>query len=211
MEEALSLLRRTGLLPIARGLKGGDLRSAADVLVGEGVPLLEVAMNTPDAAQLIRELRQVYEGRLTLGAGTVLDAGLAEQAVEAGAAFLVSPHWDGEVAAAAGRLAVPYIPGALTPTEILGAWRAGASMVKVFPAATVGPEYLCQLRGPLPEIPLVPTGGITVTNAAEFIAAGAAALGVGGSLLRPGVDSSVLRGQVAAFRAAVARGRESRA
>lgn len=211
MEEALSLLRRTGLLPIARGLKGGDLRSAADVLVGEGVPLLEVAMNTPDAAQLIRELRQVYEGRLTLGAGTVLDAGLAEQAVEAGAAFLVSPHWDGEVAAAAGRLAVPYIPGALTPTEILGAWRAGASMVKVFPAATVGPEYLCQLRGPLPEIPLVPTGGITVANAAEFIAAGAAALGVGGSLLRPGVDSSVLRGQVAAFRAAVARGRESRA
>lgn len=211
MEEALSLLRRTGLLPIARGLKAGDLRSAADVLVGEGVPLLEVAMNTPDAAQLIRELRQVYEGRLTLGAGTVLDAGLAEQAVEAGAAFLVSPHWDGEVAAAAGRLAVPYIPGALTPTEILGAWRAGASMVKVFPAATVGPEYLCQLRGPLPEIPLVPTGGITVANAAEFIAAGAAALGVGGSLLRPGVDSSVLRGQVAAFRAAVARGRESRA
>lgn len=212
MEEAIAVLRRTGLLPIARHLGATELRTVADVLVGEEVPLLEVAMNTPGADELIRELAEAYEGRLILGAGTVLDANLAALAVDAGAAFLVSPHCGQEVAAAARRLAVPLIPGALSPTEILEAWKGGAAMVKVFPAATVGPEYLRQLRGPLPEIPLVPTGGITVANAVDFIAAGAAALGVGGSLLRPGVvDPAQLRGQIAAFKAAVARGREARA
>lgn len=212
MEEALSILGRTGLLPIARGLGASDLRSAAAVLVEEELPLLEVALNTRGAAQVIRELREAFEGRLVLGAGTVLDEGLAEAAVEAGAVFLVSPHWDPGVAAAARRLAVPLIPGAFTPTEILAAWRSGAAMVKVFPATTGGPEYLRQLRGPLPEIPLLPTGGITVANAADFIAAGAAALGVGGSLLRPGAtDPGRLRVQITAFKAAVAQGREARA
>ncbi len=212
MEEALSILGRTGLLPIARGLGASDLRSAAAVLVEEELPLLEVAMNTRGAAQMIRELCEAFEGRLVLGAGTVLDTDLAEAAVDAGAVFLVSPHWDPEVAAVARRLAVPFIPGAFTPTEILAAWRAGAAMVKVFPATTGGPEYLRQLRGPLPEIPLLLTGGITVANAADFIAAGAAALGVGGGLLRPGAtDLGRLRVQITAFKAAVAQGREARA
>lgn len=211
MEDALAVLGRTGLLPIARGLEASDLRRAAAILVEEDLPLLEVAMNTPGAAALIRELHEVFEGQLVLGAGTVVDMGLAETAVDAGAVFLVSPHWDSEVAAAARRLAVPLIPGAFTPTEILAAWRAGAAMVKVFPAATGGPEYLRQLRGPLPEIPLLPTGGITIDNAADFIAAGAAALGVGGSLLSSGVtDPGRLRARITAFKEAVAQGRRAR-
>ncbi|HEV8338554.1 MAG TPA: bifunctional 4-hydroxy-2-oxoglutarate aldolase/2-dehydro-3-deoxy-phosphogluconate aldolase [bacterium] len=212
MEDAISVLGRTGLLPIARGLDSSDLRRTAALLVEEDLPLLEVTMNTRGAASLIRELHEAFEGRLVLGAGTVLDPVLAETAVDAGAVFLVSPHWDPELAAAARRLGVPLIPGAFTPTEILAAWRAGAAMVKVFPAVAGGPEYLRQLRGPLPEIPLLPTGGITVDNAAEFIAAGAAALGVGGSLLRSeGADPARLRAQITAFKTAVAEGRRARA
>lgn len=212
MEDALSLLGRSGLLPIARGLDASELHRAAGVLVEEDLPLLEVTMNTRGAVQVMRELREAFAGRLILGAGTVLDTDLAEAAVEAGALFLVSPHWDPELAAAARRLAVPLIPGAFTPTEILAAWRAGAPMVKVFPAITGGPEYLRQLRGPLSEIPLLPTGGITLANAADFIAAGAAALGVGGSLLRSGAaEPAGLRAQITAFKAAVARGRQARA
>jgi 2-dehydro-3-deoxyphosphogluconate aldolase/(4S)-4-hydroxy-2-oxoglutarate aldolase len=212
MDDALAALSRTGLLPIARGLEASELRRAAAVLVEEDLPLLEVAMNSRGAAQVIRELGEAFEGQLLLGAGTVLDAGLAETAVEAGAVFLVSPHWDPEVAAAARGLGVPLIPGAFTPTEILAAWRAGAALVKVFPATTGGPEHLRQLRGPLPEIPFLPTGGITPDNAADFIAAGAAALGVGGSLLRPGAaEPARLRAQITAFKAAVAHGRQARA
>lgn len=212
IEDPVAAVRRMGLLPIARGVGATDLVAAAAVLLAEGVALLEVAMTTPDAVGVIQRLREAYEGRLLLGAGTVLDAAQAEQAVAAGARFLVTPHLDREVAAAAQRLSVPLIAGALTPTEILEAWRAGAALVKVFPAATVGPQYVRHLQGPLPHIPLVPTGGITVESTTEFIAAGAVAVGVGGTLLGTRAkDPAWLRREVVAFAAAVERGRQARA
>ncbi|HEY3246744.1 MAG TPA: bifunctional 4-hydroxy-2-oxoglutarate aldolase/2-dehydro-3-deoxy-phosphogluconate aldolase [bacterium] len=211
-EDPVAAIRRLGVVPIARGVGLRDLAAAAAVLLAEGMGVVEVTLNTPDAIETIRHLRDVYQDRLVLGAGTVLDAAQAEQAVAAGARFLVTPHVDGDVAAASQRLGVPLIAGALTPTEILQAWRGGAALVKVFPAATVGAEYLTHLRGPLGQIPLVPTGGITVDNTSTFIAAGAAAVGVGGSLLGARAnDPAWLRQEIGAFAAAVDRGRRARA
>jgi 2-dehydro-3-deoxyphosphogluconate aldolase/(4S)-4-hydroxy-2-oxoglutarate aldolase len=205
-------LRRAGILPIARGVPAADLEAAAGVLLESGIGVVEVTMNSADAAGTIRRLAGTYEGRLAVGAGTVLDADQAAAAVEAGAEFLVTPHVDESVAAAARRMKVPLIPGALTPTEILRAWRAGAPIVKLFPAVTVGPAYLRQLRGPLPEIPLLPTGGVSVENTAEFIAAGAVAVGVGGALLgRRAGDLAWLRAEVTKFVSAVQRGRQQHA
>ena len=211
-EDPLVPLRRTGLLPIARGVPTAVLEAAAGVLLEAGIAVIEVTMNTPDASGAIRRLAQAYEGRLVVGAGTVLEASEAAAAVAAGAQFLVTPHVDGDVIAAAHQLKVPIIPGAMTPTEVLQAWRAGAALVKLFPAVTLGPQYLRQLRGPLPEIPLVPTGGVTVDSTAEFIAAGAVAVGVGGTLLgRRAGDLGWLRIEVSRFAAAVQRGRQQHA
>lgn len=211
-DEPLALLRRVGILPIARGVPAANLEAAADLLLEVGIGIVEVTMNSTDASGTIRRLADRYEGRLIVGAGTVLDADLATAAVDAGAEFLVTPHVDESVAAAAHRLKVPFVPGALTPTEILRAWRAGAALVKLFPAVTVGPQYLRQLRGPLPDIPLLPTGGVSVENTAEFIAAGAVAVGVGGALLgRQAGDLSWLRTEVMKFVSAVQRGRQQQA
>lgn len=211
-DEPLALLRRVGILPIARGVPAANLEAAADLLLEVGIGIVEVTMNSTDASGTIRRLADRYEGRLIVGAGTVLDADLATAAVDAGAEFLVTPHVDESVAAAAHRLKVPFVPGALTPTEILRAWRAGAALVKLFPAVTVGPQYLRQLRGPLPDIPLLPTGGVSVENTAEFIAAGAVAVGVGGALLgRQAGDLSWLRTEVMKFVSAVQRGRQQHA
>lgn len=212
IEDPVATIRRLGLVPIARGISVGDLVAGVEVLLAAGVGVLEVTLNTPDALGAIQHLRGTFGGRLCLGAGTVLEAAQAEQAVAAGARFLVTPHVDAEIAAASQHLSVPLIAGALTPTEILQAWRAGAALVKVFPAATVGAEYLHHLRGPLPQVPLVPTGGITADNTAEFIAAGAVAVGVGGSLLGARAkDLAWLQREVVAFLAAVAHGRQAHA
>jgi 2-dehydro-3-deoxyphosphogluconate aldolase/(4S)-4-hydroxy-2-oxoglutarate aldolase len=211
-EDPLAPLRRAGILPIARGVPAADLEAAAGILLEVGIGVVEVTMNSTDAAGTIRRLAGMFAGRLVVGAGTVLDADQAAAAVDAGAEFLVTPHVDDAVAAAAHRLKVPLIPGALTPTEILRAWRAGAAIVKLFPAVTVGPPYLRQLRGPLPDIPLLPTGGVSVENTAEFIAAGAVAVGVGGALLgRRAGDRAWLRTEVMKFVAAVQRGRQQHA
>lgn len=211
-DDPLAPLRRAGILPIARGVPASDLEAAAGVLLELEIGVVEVTMNSTDAAGTIRRLAGRYEGRLVVGAGTVLDADQAAAAVEAGAAFLVTPHVDESVAAVAHRLEVPVIPGALTPTEILRAWRARAAIVKLFPAVTVGPQYLRQLHGPLPDIPLLPTGGVSVENTAEFIAAGAVAVGVGGALLgRRAGDLAWLRAEITKFVSAVQRGRQQHA
>lgn len=128
---------------------------------------------------------------LDIGAGTVLTLDAARRAVEAGARFLVMPHLDREIVTWAVARGIPAFPGAATPTEVLAGWRAGAAAVKVFPASVLGPGFIRELRGPLPEIPLVPTGGVTPDNAASFIRAGAAAIGLGGWLLGDGQASGV--------------------
>lgn len=195
------------MLPIARGLSRGILLGAAGALRSAGIDVIEITLDSPDAFGTIGALR-AHDGHLTVGAGTVRSDELARQAVEAGAQFLVTPHVDAKVAGAALRLNVPVILGALTPTEIIRARELGAELVKVFPAATLGPAYIQQILAPLHDVQLVPTGGITPSNAGQFIAAGAVAVGIGGALLGPRAsDTQWLATQAQALMAAVQQGR----
>ena len=165
-------LKRNGALGIIRVNQAEDLVRIAQALHEGGLDCVEITMNTPGALRAIEEVPGRLDGVL-MGVGTVLDAATARQAILAGAEFLVTPTVELDVIEMAHRYGVVVIPGAMSPTEILTAWEAGADMVKVFPASVLGPSYLKAVRGPLPQIPLVPTGGITADNAGEFIHAGA--------------------------------------
>jgi 2-dehydro-3-deoxyphosphogluconate aldolase / (4S)-4-hydroxy-2-oxoglutarate aldolase len=168
------------VIAIVRGHPPDVVARIADGLVAGGVTTVEVTLDSPHALSSIVALDD--RGDVLVGAGTVLDAAGADAAIDAGAAFLVAPGVDPGVMAAAAERGVPMLPGALTPTEILTAWNAGAAAVKVFPAGPLGPGYVAALRGPLGNVALVPTGGVDDRNAAAFMAAGAVALGVGGWL-----------------------------
>jgi 2-dehydro-3-deoxyphosphogluconate aldolase/(4S)-4-hydroxy-2-oxoglutarate aldolase len=168
------------VIAIVRGHAPGVVAAVADGLVAAGIGTVEVTLDSPAALASIAAL--VARGDLVVGAGTVCTTEQAEAAVASGAAFLVAPHLDAAVVARGVALGVPVVPGALSPTEIVAAWEAGASAVKVFPAGPLGPGYVGAIRQPLRDIPLVPTGGVDVGNARAFLDAGAAALGVGGWL-----------------------------
>jgi 2-dehydro-3-deoxyphosphogluconate aldolase/(4S)-4-hydroxy-2-oxoglutarate aldolase len=175
------------VIAIGRRLAPGSIAQVAAALVAGGVRAFEVTLDSPDAIAAIRELSQRYaNGPLLVGAGTVLNLVSAKAAVRAGARFLVSPHTDVELVHWAADQRISIFPGAFTPSEILAAWRAGASAVKLFPASAVGPAYVRELHGPLAEVPLIPTGGVTAENAAAFIAAGAVGVGVGNWLIADG-------------------------
>ncbi len=175
-----------GLVVIARLPSADGLDRVAEAAIRGGASALEVTMNTPGALTWLRGAGASFDDRLLLGAGTVLDTEQAAAAFEAGARFYVAPTLDLDVLAAAKRAGVLAIPGALTPNEILAAWRAGADLVKVFPAGVGGPRYLADVLAPLDKIPLFPTGGIDESNAADFISAGAAAVAIGASVVNPG-------------------------
>ena len=175
-------LTNSGALGIIRVQTSEDLVRIAEALHAGGLSCLEITMNTPGALRAIEAAREELPDVL-MGAGTVLDAATACQAILAGAQFLVTPTVKLDVIETAHRYGVPVIPGAMTPTEILTAWEAGADLVKVFPASVLGPKYIQEIHGPLPQIPLVPTGGITADNAGEFIRAGAVAVCVGSWLV----------------------------
>jgi len=180
------------VIAIGRRLAPESIVPAAEALVAGGVLAFEITLDSPDAIHAIRELSERYtHGPLLVGAGTVLDLVGASAAVRHGARFLVSPHTDIELVHWAADHAIPVFPGAFTPSEILTAWRAGATAVKLFPASAAGPTYLRELRGPLAGVPLIPTGGITAENAAGFIAAGAVALGVGSWLVGDGAPDRI--------------------
>lgn len=171
------------VVAILRATTAERFGAVADVLVEEGIRAVEFTFTTPDVERALADFAERRPEHAVLGAGTVTTVAQARIAVEAGASFLVSPDMCPEVIEEAHRLQVPIVAGALTPTEILGAWRAGATMVKVFPASTLGVSYLKAVRGPLPDIPLVPTGGVDIANAAAYLEAGATALGIGGPLV----------------------------
>ncbi len=154
-----------------------------DALAAGGVRALEVTMTVPRAIELIRELAPTMPEGFLLGAGTVTDAGTAHAVVDAGAAFIVGPVFRRDVIAACHERDVPAIPGCFTPTEILDAHEAGADIIKVFPATALGPQYLRDVRAPLPQVKLMPTGGVTLENAGDWIRAGAVAVGIGSALL----------------------------
>ena len=172
----------TGIVGIIRVQSSTELLRIAQALYRGGLYCLEITMNTPGALKAIEEVGQNLP-EIIMGAGTVLDAVSAREAILAGAQFLVTPTVKLDVLEVAHRYGVPAIIGAMTPTEILTAWEAGADMVKVFPASVLGPKYLQEIHGPLPQIPLVPTGGITAENAGDFIRAGAVAVCVGSWLV----------------------------
>ena len=181
-QNSLKLTDESGVIGIIRIQTAEDLLAIAGALHRGGLNCLEITMNTPGALRAIESTREKLP-QVLLGAGTVLDAISAREAILAGAQFLVTPTVKLDVLEVAHRYGVPAIIGAMTPTEILTAWEAGADMVKVFPASVLGPKYLQEIHGPLPQIPLVPTGGITAENAGDFIRAGAVAVCVGSWLV----------------------------
>ena len=182
--EVFNRMMSEGLVPVIRVSSAQEAIDVADAIKEGGVTLIEITMSVPGAIDVIKALAQKYRDEIILGAGTVLDPETARAALLAGAQFIVTPTLNFDVIHLAHRYSAVVVPGAMTPTEILAAWNAGADMVKVFPAAQLGgPEYLKAIRGPLPQILLVPTGGVNLQNAGAFIKAGAAALGVGGELV----------------------------
>jgi 2-dehydro-3-deoxyphosphogluconate aldolase/(4S)-4-hydroxy-2-oxoglutarate aldolase len=184
-ERARQRILNVGIIPVIRASSPEQAMMAANAVGEGGIPVVEITMTVPGAVEAIRELVKTAAGFL-VGAGTVLDAEMARQCVDAGAQFLVSPGLDVPTIEFALREKVLMMAGALTPTVVITAWKAGADFVKVFPCGQVGgAKYIKALKGPLPQVPLVPTGGVSLSTAAEFIQAGAAALGIGGELVQP--------------------------
>jgi 2-dehydro-3-deoxyphosphogluconate aldolase / (4S)-4-hydroxy-2-oxoglutarate aldolase len=182
------------VIAIGRGLPADRLAPIADGLAAGGVGAFEVTLNSPDALGAIASLAKRFEGsELMIGAGTVLTAAQASAALDAGARFLVMPNTDPDVIAVGVARGAATFPGAFTPSEVLVAWRAGASAVKLFPASAAGPTFVRELRGPLPEIPIVPTGGVTIETGPAFIAAGAIAIGIGSWLTGSGEPAEIGR------------------
>jgi 2-dehydro-3-deoxyphosphogluconate aldolase/(4S)-4-hydroxy-2-oxoglutarate aldolase len=190
------------VIAIGRNLDPERALRIGEVLAGAGVPAFEVTLQGAGALDAIRALRVSLGERLLIGAGTVLDVEGAAGAVDAGATFLVMPVTDPGVIAWGVGQGIPVFPGALSPTEVLTAWRAGASAIKLFPSSVGGAALLRELRGPFPDIPLVPTGGVTADNARSLIDAGAVAVGVG-SWLAGAPDEVTLRERAMALMAAV--------
>lgn len=174
-----------GIVAVVRSPDSQQLVEVARALADGGVKVVEITMSVPDALDVLRQVRRALGDRLLLGAGTILDTETARAALLAGAEYLVAPTLNLDVIRLCQRYDKLVMPGAFTPTEILTAWEAGADIVKVFPAEVVGPAFFKALRGPLPQIRLMPTGGVDLTTAPEFLRAGACCLGVGGQLVDP--------------------------
>ena len=172
------------IIGIIRGAASGAVEGAVAAALRGGLKTLEITLNRPEACEQIADIKTRFADDVELGAGTVLDADSAERAIVAGAEFIVTPALLPEVIEFCRSRSVPVIPGALSPTEILAAHRGGAEMVKVFPAASVGPGYIKSLKGPFPEIRLMPTGGVSIASVSEYFWAGAEAVGIGGELFR---------------------------
>ncbi len=184
MKETLAKILEEGVVPVIRVSSATEAFEVAKAIHEGGISVIEVTMTVPGAMDVIKEVSQKFGKEGILGAGTILDPETARAALLNGARFLVTPTLNLEVIKMSNRYSAVVIPGALTPTEILTAWEAGADLVKVFPIAQVGgPAYIRAIRGPLPHIPLVPTGGVNLQNAGEFIKAGAAAIAAGGELV----------------------------
>lgn len=173
----------SGLVAVVRKPPQEKIELIADALVNGGVGALEITVDTVGAFEMIQQLKHKYEGKVLVGAGTVLDAAAAKRAVEAGADFIFSPNFDVKTIEITNRYGKISIPGVMTPTEIVAAYQAGADLLKVFPADALGKDYIKNIQGPLGHIPMMPTGGVSLDNVEYYIKSGAAAVGVGGTLL----------------------------
>jgi len=191
MPTTAETIERIGLIPVLRANSAKQAHAVVQALIAGGVTIVEVTMTVPGAIDLLRDLKKQYGSSLLLGSGTVTTAAEAQQTINAGAEFVISPSLHPEVIQVAKTNGKLSIPGALTPTEVITAWRAGADYVKIFPCSAMGgASYLKTLLAPFPFLKLIPTGGVTLTTAASFIQAGARALGVGSDLVNlSAVDS----------------------
>jgi len=182
-------IEHTGVVPVIRASSAEQAWLACRALHAGGIDVFEITMTVPDATRVIRELVSQFSGQVLVGAGTVIDPKTAEACIDAGAEFIVSPGFDAHIVRVAHDAGKPALPGALTPTEIMAALRAGADIIKLFPASAMGgAKYLRSLRAPFESVRFLPTGGVNASTAREFIAAGAVALGVGSEL----VDTAAL-------------------
>ncbi len=182
-EQVLCEMEKTGVVAVIRASDPTQLMDVVRALKAGGVTCTEVTMTTPDALNVIARAAREFAGQCIIGVGTVLDAETARAAILAGAEFVVCPVLNPEIITLCRRYSKAVIPGAFTPTEILNAWQAGADVVKVFPATKLGPEFIKDIKGPLPQVKLTPTGGVDLKNAADWIKAGAVCIGVGSSLV----------------------------
>ena len=206
--EVLATLRTIGLVPVLRADSVAQALTLADAIAAGGVTVLEITMTVPGAIEVIRKLATTRPDIL-IGAGTVLDPETARMCILEGAQFVVSPALNLETIAMCHRYSIAVLPGALTPTEIVTAWQAGADVVKVFPASALGgAKYLKSIKAPLPQVELIPTGGVSLATATEFLEAGAFALGVGADLVDPNASPSVVTDTARKYLALVKEFRE---
>ncbi len=210
-DQKMQRIQSTGVIAIMRAKSPDQLIAAADAIKQGGVQVIEVTMTTPGALDVIKEATRRYGDDVLFGAGSVLDAETARSAMLAGAGFIVAPTLNPAVIALCNRYGVPVMPGCFTPTEMLTAWELGADMVKLFPAEIGGPAMVKAVLAPLPQLKIVPVGGVDLNTAADFIRAGSAALGVGSSLVNQKLldagDMDELTRRAAAFIEAVRQGR----
>ena len=181
--EISSIIRETGVIAIMRAQSSDQLIAAADAIKRGGVRAIEVTMTTPGALHVIAEAKGRYGSDVIFGAGTVLDAETGRAAILAGADFVVSPTLNLELVALCNRYSIPVAPGCYSPTEVLTGWQAGADFIKLFPASVGGPGLVKAILAPLPQVRIIPVGGVNMETAADFIRNGAQALGVGSSLV----------------------------
>lgn len=183
-DQAAAKIREVGVIPIVRAASAKHGMMAAEAVCAGGIHIVEITMTVPGAVDLITQLARTLGGEILIGAGTVLDAETAQRCIDAGAELIVSPGLDVETVHQVNRLGKLMAAGALTPTEVIQAWKAGSDFVKIFPCGTVGgAKYIKALKAPLPQIPMIPTGGVSLETAADLIRAGAEALGVGAELV----------------------------
>jgi 2-dehydro-3-deoxyphosphogluconate aldolase/(4S)-4-hydroxy-2-oxoglutarate aldolase len=213
--EKLNLIEETGVIAIMRAQSSDHLIAAADAINKGGLRVIEVTMNTPDALKIIEDARSRYGEDVLFGAGTVLDAATAQRAISAGAGFIVAPTLNPAMLVVCKQHNLPVLPGCYTPTELITAWEAGADMIKLFPADVGGPGLLKSILAPLPQLKLVPVGGVNLDTTAEFIEYGAVAVGVGSSLINQKILDSgnlaELTRRAAAFIDQVKQGKKKRA
>ncbi|MCU6794653.1 MULTISPECIES: bifunctional 4-hydroxy-2-oxoglutarate aldolase/2-dehydro-3-deoxy-phosphogluconate aldolase [Paenibacillus] len=182
-EQGLQWIEKTRIIAIVRGVEERHINDLSQALLDGGIRAMEITLNTSGALSMITKLQAQFGDHMYIGAGTVLDMEDAKQAIEAGASYIVTPNTDEDVIRYAVEQGVPIFPGAMTPTEIVKAWKAGATAVKIFPGASLGLAYIKELQGPLNHIPMVAVGGVNEANIGQFIQAGCYGLGIGGSLI----------------------------
>jgi 2-dehydro-3-deoxyphosphogluconate aldolase/(4S)-4-hydroxy-2-oxoglutarate aldolase len=209
--ETANSIRKSGVVAVVRTRESDRVTAIAEALIEGGLTAIEITTTVPGAVDVLRTLSGALGNRVLLGAGTVLDGETARRVIDAGARFVVSPIYRPELLKLCQENDVAAIPGCFTPTEIFDAWESGADFVNVFPAAALGPAYFRGLRGPIPHLPIIPSGGVTLDNVADWIGAGAVALGVHTALLDPQAIGAghygVLTARASAFLAAVKQAR----